>query len=122
MHLQQTTFENLLAKGEIGEKCFSLYLLWRFFRFLSLCFQSRLLQICCMWERVKCHFFHQICSFLSWALERYIIYYLLICLHPSLYTIYSLIQRARTCKITITKPNLHGYATFTRRKWLNMSR
>ena len=29
------------------------YLLWRFFRFLSLCFQSRLLQICCMWEMVK---------------------------------------------------------------------
>ena len=30
------------------------YLLWSFFRFLPQCFQSRLLQICCMWERVKC--------------------------------------------------------------------
>ena len=28
------------------------YLWWRIFRFLSLCFQSRLLQISCMWERV----------------------------------------------------------------------
>ena len=27
--------------------------LWRLFRFLSLCFQSCLLQICCMGERVK---------------------------------------------------------------------
>ena len=29
------------------------YLLWKLFRFSSPCFQSRLLPICCMWERVK---------------------------------------------------------------------
>ena len=60
-------FENIVAKGEIvhGEQfpllpqCFQLYLmfklsdLWRYFTFLPICFQSRLLQIYCMWERVK---------------------------------------------------------------------
>ena len=60
-------FENIVAKGEIAHdeqflfwsQYFQLYLtiklnnlLWRFFKFLSLCFQSRLLQISCMWERV----------------------------------------------------------------------
>ena len=29
------------------------YLLWIVFMFLSLCFQSHLQQICCMWERVN---------------------------------------------------------------------
>ena len=33
-----------------------IYLLLGFFRFLPLCFQSRLLQICCIWERVKLTF------------------------------------------------------------------
>ena len=35
------------------------YILFRFFTFLFICFQSRLLRNCCMWERVKfmklCH-------------------------------------------------------------------
>ena len=76
---QQTTFENMVAKGEIAHdeqfllwpQCFQLYLtiqlfFMEIFRFLSLGFQSHLLQICCMWNRVKAclTLFHkqQICS------------------------------------------------------------
>ena len=44
----------MMSNFSFGHNVFNLsYLLWRFYRFLSLCFQSRLLQICCMWERVK---------------------------------------------------------------------
>ena len=59
-HLQQTTFENIVAKGEISHdeqfpvlpQCLNSHL-WRYFTCLPNCFQSRLLQICCICERVK---------------------------------------------------------------------
>ena len=43
----------------------------RFFRFLSVCFRSRLLQICSMWERVK--------QFLSYITEVSLYHPVLLC-------------------------------------------
>ena len=48
----------MMSNFSIGHHVFNFiqqlsYLLWRFFMFLSLRFQSRLLQICCMWKRVN---------------------------------------------------------------------
>ena len=62
--VQQTTFENIMAKEEISQneqflllpQCFQCEIFFTFlylgFQFLYLGFQSRLLQICCMWERI----------------------------------------------------------------------
>ena len=66
-HLQQTTFENIVTKGEMTQNKQNKHLsqlISTFFSnytynyrnfpfFLSRHFQSHLLQICCMWERVN---------------------------------------------------------------------
>ena len=63
MGLQQITFENIVTKGEIGQNEqflifpeFFQFFQWvpsllKIFHFFPICFQ--ILQICCMWERVK---------------------------------------------------------------------
>ena len=65
--MQQTAFENIAAKEEIAhdeqflllQQCFQLLVIGypfnylEIFHFLTKYVQSRLLQICCMWERVK---------------------------------------------------------------------
>ena len=76
--LQQTTFENIVAKGEIAHnkqfllrpQCFQLYLtiklsLMDIFRFLSQFFQSRLLQICCLWNELSSFFSILLCFILK---------------------------------------------------------
>ena len=45
--LQQTTSENIAAKVEIAQYLY--FQSYRFFLFPSVCFESRLLQRCCMW-------------------------------------------------------------------------
>ena len=52
MKQQQTTFENIVAKGEIAHDDYTDFL---YCNILDRCFKICLLQICCMWERVKRH-------------------------------------------------------------------
>ena len=51
-HLQQMNFKNIVSKGEIAHRELILSFT-EIIHFLTKCFLSRLLQTCCMWERVK---------------------------------------------------------------------
>ena len=61
MHLQQATFKNIVAKGEIAHneqfpllsQCFQLYLYILYLIFMSTFFENRLLQNCRMSEIVN---------------------------------------------------------------------
>ena len=72
-HLQQMTFENIVAKGEIAHNKQFLHLPQYFqlcviiklplnviLKNVTGCFRRRLLQICCMWKRVKFSIFEHI--------------------------------------------------------------
>ena len=75
-HLQQTTFDNIAAKGEIVQyeqfplwpQCFQLFSLIILSMFSHDCFWKRLLQIYCMWERVNF-----VDTLLEWKNKRYLI-------------------------------------------------